>query len=281
MPDKAARRPSSRDWRAVEAARNGHTESSAKPGAKPTPRDRLVEVCKISRSTSVTAPTFNRRPAMPTPATFLTFLAALCLLELSPGPDMMLVLARGVGQGRRTALFTVVGMVFVAGIVQVSMLVLGLATLIHRYPTALNVLRWAGAVYLIWLGVKMLAASASGHTRTKSEAPVSDWKAVRQGALNSLTNPKSLLFMFAFLPQFVDPARGPLWSQFLILGSIQKLTGIVSLGGVAFASGTVGEWLRRYPRLIAWQERFTGVVMIALGVRLFFSGGAPARPVNR
>nr|WP_277397752.1 LysE family translocator [Paraburkholderia sp. Ac-20347] len=132
----------------------------------------------------------------------------MSLLEISPGPDMMLVLARGIGQGKRTALFTVVGMMFVAGIVQVSMLVLGLATVIHTYPTALNLLRWAGAVYLIWLGLKMLAASASAHTRAKSVGPISDREAVWQGAINSLTNPKSLLFMFAFLPQFIDPAQG-------------------------------------------------------------------------
>lgn len=209
---------------------------------------------------------------MPTAGTFLAFLAALVLLELSPGPDMMLVLARGVGQGRRTALFTVVGMVFVAGIVQVSMLVLGLAALVGAYPMALDVLRWSGAAYLAWLGVRLLASSASGPMGTRRAEPISDWRAVQQGAVNSLTNPKSLLFMFAFLPQFVDPAQGPLWLQLLVLGTIQKLAGVLSLGGVAYASGAVGQWLHRYPRLIAWQERFTGAVMVALGVRLFLAG---------
>ena len=210
---------------------------------------------------------------MPTAGTFLAFLAALTLLELSPGPDMMLVIARGVGQGRRTALFTVAGMVFVAGIVQVSMLVLGLATLVGAYPMALDVLRWSGAAYLAWLGVRLLASSASGPVGAGRLAPISDWKAVQQGAVNSLTNPKSLLFMFAFLPQFVDPAQGPLWLQLLVLGTIQKLAGVLSLGGVAYASGAAGQWLHRYPGLIAWQERFTGVVMVALGVRLFLAGG--------
>ena len=211
---------------------------------------------------------------MPTAETFLTFLAALALLELSPGPDMMLVMARGIGQGRRTALLTVVGMVFVAGVVQVSMLVLGLASLVGAYPMALQLLQWAGAAYLVWLGVKMLASSASAQPLHSKTGPISDWKAVKQGAINSLTNPKSLLFMFAFLPQFVDPAQGPVWLQLLILGTIQKLAGIVSLGGIALASGQVGQWLGRYPRLIVWQERFTGLVMIGLGVRLFLSGSS-------
>lgn len=219
---------------------------------------------------------------MPTAEVFLPFLAALLLLELSPGPDMMLVMARGIGQGRRTALFTVVGMVFVAGIVQVSLLVLGLATLVGAYPMALSVLQWVGAAYLVWLGARTLLSSGAAHRQGKRSGPISDWQAVMQGATNSLTNPKSLLFMFAFLPQFVDPARGPVWLQLLVLGSIQKLAGILSQGSIAFASGTVGQWLNRYPRLIAWQEKFTGVVMIALGVRLFLSDlGASALPRPR
>lgn len=112
----------------------------------------------------------------------------------------------------------------------------------------------------------------------RKAGPVSGWSAVREGTINSLTNPKSLLFMFTFLPLFVDPQAGPVWLQLLVLGSIQKLIGIVSLGSVAMASGSIGQFLNRWPRLLAWQERFTGVVMIALGVRLLLSGGSSAAP---
>ncbi|MCT7321974.1 LysE family translocator [Klebsiella quasipneumoniae] len=208
---------------------------------------------------------------MPSIETFMTFLLALALLEISPGPDMMLTIARGVGQGRRIALLTVLGNVFVAGFVQVSFLVLGLVTVVHAWPVALDLLRWAGAAYLMWLGIKMIATSGTD-TRLRKTAKISDWNAVKEGALNSLTNPKSLLFMFAFLPQFVDPAAGPVWLQLLVLGSIQKLAGIVSLGAVAMASGTFGNWLSTHPGVIKWQERFTGVVMIGLGIRMLFSG---------
>lgn len=221
---------------------------------------------------------------MPSPDVFLAFLTALLLLELSPGPDMMLVIARGVGQGRRTALFTVVGMVFVAGVVQVSLLVLGLAALVASAPMALQLLQWVGAAYLVWLGIKTWRASgAAPQSERAAPTPVSDWQAVRQGALNNLTNPKSLLFMFAFLPQFVDSAQGPVWLQLLVLGSLQKLAGIASLGSIALAAGSVGQWLGRHPRLIAWQEKFTGAVMLALGVRLFFAdlGNAAALPRGR
>jgi threonine/homoserine/homoserine lactone efflux protein len=209
----------------------------------------------------------------------LTFLAALLVLEITPGPDMMLVIARGIGQGRRIAFLTVVGMVFLAGIVQVGLLVLGVTSLLQAYPSGLVALQWLGALYMLYLGARMIRSSFGKHGNKRlSVTRISDWTAIREGAINSLTNPKSLLFMFAFLPQFVDPNAGPVWTQLLILGSIQKLAGVASLGSVAMASGTVGQWLHRWPNLLAWQERFTGLVMIGLGLRLLIHGNPPHRP---
>lgn len=220
---------------------------------------------------------------MPDPSTFLTFLIALAVLEITPGPDMMLIIARGVGQGRKVALLTVAGNIFVAGTIQVALLVLGLASLLAAYPAALRMLQWAGAIYLLYLGTRMIWASFRHQVAGGSKvSPVSGWTAVRQGAINSLTNPKSLLFMFTFLPLFVDPEAGPVWLQLLVLGAIQKLIGIFSLGSVAVAAGSVGHFLHRWPRLLAWQERFTGVVMIALGIRLLVWGGsAPPAATGR
>lgn len=210
---------------------------------------------------------------MPDISSLLLFLAALLILEITPGPDMMLVLARGIGQGRRIAMLTVVGVVFVAGAVQVGLLVLGIASLLQAYPFGLALLQWAGAVYLLYLGGRMVLSSfGAGRCERPGIRAMSDWSAIRQGTLNSLTNPKSLLFMFAFLPQFVDPASGPAWMQLLVLGTIQKLAGILSLGSVAVASGTVGHWLFRRPSFLAWQQRFTGAVMIVLGLRLLWTG---------
>ncbi|TPM28301.1 LysE family translocator [Mesorhizobium sp. B2-3-4] len=215
---------------------------------------------------------------MPDFSTLLTFFTALLVLEITPGPDMMLIIARGVGQGRKVAILTVVGNLFVAGPIQVALLVLGLASLLASYPSALSVLQVAGALYLLYLGGRLIRGSFGPHASSIARArPVSDWRAVREGAINSLTNPKSLLFMFTFLPLFVDPHAGPVWLQLLILGSIQKLIGIFSLGSVAMASGTVGHWLRRWPKLLVWQERFTGLVMVGLGLRLLFSGNLAQR----
>ena len=214
---------------------------------------------------------------MPDISTLLTFALALLVLEITPGPDMMLVLARGIGQGRRVALLTVVGMVFLAGVVQVALLVLGVALLLKAYPASLLLLQWAGAAYLLYLGAKMIAASRhAGERRRPETAGISDWTAMRDGTINSLTNPKSLLFMFAFLPQFVDPQAGPVWLQLALLGTVQKLAGVLSLGGVALASGTIGQMLYRRPGFLQWQERFTGLVMLGLGLRLLLSGSGSA-----
>lgn len=220
---------------------------------------------------------------MPDASTFLTFFAALAVLEITPGPDMMLIIARGVGQGRKVAVLTVVGNIFVAGTIQVGLLVLGLASLLAAYPGALQILQWAGAIYLLYLGIRMIWGSFKNNAASALKAkPASGWRAVREGAINSLTNPKSLLFMFTFLQLFVDPNAGPVWPQLLVLGSIQKLIGVFSLGGVALASGSVGQFLNRWPKLLAWQERFTGIVMVGLGIRLLLSGSlSPAPSVAR
>ena len=209
---------------------------------------------------------------MPDTSALLTFIAALIVLEITPGPDMMLVLARGIGQGRRVAVLTVCGMIFVAGFVQIGLLVLGIASLLQAYPAGLVVLQWAGALYLLYLGARMIGSSLGGaRNKRPPVARTSDWAAVREGTVNSLTNPKSLLFMFAFLPQFIDPNSGPIWVQLIVLGTVQKLAGVLSLGGVALASGTIGQWLYRWPNLLTWQQRFTGMVMIGLGLRLLIS----------
>jgi threonine/homoserine/homoserine lactone efflux protein len=101
---------------------------------------------------------------------------------------------------------------------------------------------------------------------------------VRDGFINNLTNPKAILFMFAFLPQFVSPDRGSVAAQLLVLGLTQKATGFVVQGSVALASGAVGASLARWPGFVAWQERFTGLVMVGLGLRLFLTGdGRTAR----
>lgn len=215
---------------------------------------------------------------MPGIEALVAFAVALFFLELTPGPDMMLVIGRGIGQGRKIALLTVVGSVFVSGAVQVSLLVLGVASLLQTHPLALEILRWVGAVYLFWYGLHLIGSFREIKNNNSVPSTTSSWTAVRDGTINNLANPKSFLFMFAFLPQFVDPSAGPVWVQLLVLGSLQKLAGIFSLGSVAMVSGMVGKWFQRWPRMLVWQQRFTGLVMIGLALRLVLSGSANVSP---
>jgi threonine/homoserine/homoserine lactone efflux protein len=211
---------------------------------------------------------------MPQLEILLAFGVAVLVMQLTPGPDMMLIVGRGIGQGRKVALCIVLGMTLLAGSVQLPLLALGVASLLQSSAFALSMLQWAGACYLIWLGGRLLWTSTRTPIAASMPSQVSAWSAMREGAINNLTNPKPLLFMFAFLPQFVDPTQGPVWMQLLALGLVQKLCGVVILSSVAFASGAVGGWLARRPGIVAWQERFTGVVMVALGIRLLLGGDA-------
>lgn len=172
-------------------------------------------------------------------------------------------------------------MTSLAGLVQLLLLVLGVTSLLQASPMAFEALRWAGAAYLIWLGAKLLVGAGRhvGGASTTRPSRVANVAALREGLINNLTNPKAMVFLFAFLPQFIVPASS--WSvtaQLLVLGTVTKLSNFMIMSTVALSAGAFGGWLAR-PGLIAWQERFSGLVMVSLGLRLAFAGdGRPARP---
>ncbi len=176
-----------------------------------------------------------------------TFVAAVVVLAATPGPDMMLLISRGVGHGPRMAFYTAVGFTL-AGLVQLPLLALGVAS-------------------LIWRGIQIFLRRRRT-TPATSRANVTRPLALRDGLVASLTNPKGLIFLLAFLPQFVDPTAGSVTLQLLLLGGIMKLSALVIEGSVALASGFVGGWLARRPNFIVWQERVAGIVMLGLGLRL-------------
>lgn len=211
--------------------------------------------------------------------TLAPFFLAVVALQISPGPDMLLILGRGIGQGRRVAFLTAVGATLAAGLIQLPLLALGVASLIQSSPLAFDILRWAGAAYLIWLGIKLLLQSRGPLDAATLTAPISNLAALRGGLVSNLTNPKVVVFMLAFLPQFVDPNSGwPVTVQLLALGAMQKLSGFAILSLVAVSAGSIGNWLSGRPRLIVWQKRFTAAVMIGLGLRLALFGDArPSR----
>lgn len=219
----------------------------------------------------------SRRPhrftRMPDPSTYAAFLGAVLAYQLScVGPDMMLVISRGIGQGRQAALAAALGCV-AAGLVQIPLLAMGLATVILSSPLLYKALQLIGAAYLIYVGIRFLAAGDTGKNQD-CVASASLFGAFRQGMICNLTNPAALSFMLAILPQFVHPSAGSPALQFVILGGSMKATGLLILGAVALTSGAFSSWLARNRPIMVWQQRIAGTIMIALGIRLLLPGDA-------
>jgi threonine/homoserine/homoserine lactone efflux protein len=215
---------------------------------------------------------------MPDPTTYLAFLGALLAYQLSgPGPDMVLVASRGIAHGRKMAFVTAIGCVS-AGVVQIPLLALGLASLINASPLAHEILRWVGAIYLIYVGAKLLLSARRVESRREADvSPPSLWSAFSQGMISNLTNPQTLAFMLALLPQFVTAIGSSPMLQLVILGLTMKGVGLIVLGSVALASGSAGSWLAGRPRALAWQRGFAGVAMIGLALYMLFADGAMRR----
>lgn len=202
---------------------------------------------------------------MPEKAAFLAFLIAALALNLAPGPDMLYVIGRSVGQGRKAGIVSSLG-VFVGCWVHILAAAFGIAALLRSSPVAFNVVRYAGAAYLIYLGIKMLAQK----TDLSSQQLKAERLGVifRQGAITNMLNPKVAIFFLAFLPQFVDARRGSVVLQILLLGLIFNVGGTLVNLAVAYAGGTLGELLRRNQSIARLQRRFTGLIFVGLGLRL-------------
>jgi threonine/homoserine/homoserine lactone efflux protein len=200
-------------------------------------------------------------------STFLAFAVATLLLNLTPGPDMMYVLARSIGQGRRAGILSALGIA--AGcLVHTLAASLGLAALLHSVPWTFRFIRWAGSAYLIFLGIRLLIRRASGDS--VSTLPADSGAAIfRQGVLTNVFNPKVALFFLAFLPQFVDSTRGNIGLQMAFLGLYFVFSGTVVTLTVAALAGVAGNALRR-TRVRATVERASGAVFVAMGVRVAF-----------
>jgi threonine/homoserine/homoserine lactone efflux protein len=185
-------------------------------------------------------------------------LAAVALLVI-PGPAVLYVVVQGAEQGRRVGLASVAG-IHLGTLVHVAAATVGLSALIVASSLAFNVVKYAGAAYLIYLGIrKLLGRDDVEHVGRRRE---SLRHAFVRGAVVNVLNPKTALFFLALLPQFVDTDRGGVWSQALVLGLVFVALGLVSDSLYAVAAGSVGELLRRRRRALRYGS---GVVFIGLG----------------
>ncbi len=201
---------------------------------------------------------------MPTLPTISLFLLASLGLLLVPGPAVLYIITRSVEQGRRAGLASMLGVESAASVHTVAA-ALGLSALLLTSALAFSVVKYLGAGYLIYLGVRtLLKREKSGETAV--QVPKSPSRLFTQGFLVNLLNPKTALFFYAFLPQFVDPARGAVIEQILLFGAIFVLLAICTDGLYALLSSTAGNFLKRNTYVRRLQRYITGCVYIVLGI---------------
>ncbi len=199
------------------------------------------------------------------------FMLTALLILVIPGPSVLFVISRGVAYGRRTALATVVGN-STGSFVQMSLVALGLGSIVERSITAYNVVKFVGAAYLIYLGIQ---AFRHRHARADASSIGAEPKALRrvlrEGFLVGVTNPKVIVFASAALPQFVDRERGHVPLQMLVLAFVFQGLATLSDGTYGMLAGSMRNWFARSPKRLSTMSGFGGLAIIGLGINLAVS----------
>ncbi|GCE07223.1 LysE family translocator [Dictyobacter aurantiacus] len=196
------------------------------------------------------------------------FLMAAWALNIAPGPDMLYVIARSAGQGQRAGFVSALG-IAVGSLIQTCIVALGLASILAAVPLAYNLVKFVGAAYLVYLGVRTLLSRQHSLIAPQVER-MGLWRVFAQGVITNVLNPKVALFFLAFLPQFTSPAHGSVPLQIIILGTIFNISGTVVNFIVALFASVLGRWLKGHARASKMLNWLTGGIFIGLGVRLAF-----------
>jgi len=197
------------------------------------------------------------------------FISVASILVFMPGPNTLYIIARSIQQGRLAGIVSSLG-VQVGTMVHIVAAALGLSALLVSSALAFNLVKYAGAAYLIYLGIKTFFTKERIESTTVKKAALS--RVFYQGVVVNLLNPKTALFFFAFLPQFIDVARGAVVMQVALLGAILVFLGTLSDSIYALASGSIGNWLRGNLKFLRAQRYFAGSVYIGLGAATALSG---------
>ncbi len=198
----------------------------------------------------------------------LIFVVTSLVIILTPGQDMILVMSRAVAQGAKAGIATAAGVSL--GLLGHTLLTaLGLGSLLMASELLFTILKFVGAAYLIYLGIRLVLSKSSKLELEKAK-PSSLKRLFMQGALSNISNPKVTIFYFAFLPQFISHTAQKPALLLLVLGvSFSALTFMVK-GPVGYFAGILSSWLRARPRVLKYIDRFSGTVLIALGLKLAF-----------
>src|SRR5207249_5538614 len=204
-------------------------------------------------------------------SSLLLFVTGAAVLLVIPGPAVTYVVSRSIGHGRAAGLVSVLGIV-TGTLCHVVAAALGISALLASSAVAFQFVKYLGAAYLVYLGIKTLRRK----DEQLVEAATGETKLIRlygQGLLVNVLNPKTGLFFLAFLPQFVEPSRGAVGSQVLALGLLFVLLGLVTDGLYAIGAGSAGRWLRANPRFVSGQRWVSGSMYIGLGVAAALTSG--------
>jgi threonine/homoserine/homoserine lactone efflux protein len=212
---------------------------------------------------------------MPDAATLAVFAVAAVTLLVIPGPAVLYIVSRSVGQGRAAGLASVCG-IHVGSLLHVAAAALGLSALLVSSALAYDTVRYLGAAYLVWLGVQRLLArdedtAAAGAARDRLG------RVFAQGVVVNVLNPKTALFFFAFLPQFVDAAAGSVTLQVAVLGATFVALGLVTDSAYALLASTGAGLLRRRRRVARASRLVSGGVLVGLGVTTALAGSRSGR----
>jgi threonine/homoserine/homoserine lactone efflux protein len=210
---------------------------------------------------------------MPDAHAYVLFVMAALALLLVPGPAVVYVVARSVSGGRLTGLVSVLG-IELGTLTHVVFAAAGLSAIVASSVVAFSVVKWLGAAYLVYLGLKQILGRGGEEEDTElADSEDSRFRVFYQSVLVQILNPKVALFFLAFLPQFVDPSRGAAWTQIVVLGATLAFLGLFTDGLYALLGGTAGGWIRKRGGSLRRAGRYvTGGIYIALGAVAAISG---------
>ncbi|MBV1868074.1 MAG: LysE family translocator [Marinosulfonomonas sp.] len=196
-----------------------------------------------------------------------TFTTAAVLLNLSPGPDIAFILSQTVRGGRKAGFAAMAG-IWTGAFVHVLLAAVGLSAILATSAVAFSIVKWAGAAYLIWLGISALRSKGGSYGADVTTPVKSSTAIMRQGVMVSLLNPKVAIFFLAFLPQFVVPGAGPTWAQLFLHGILIIVVAALIEPPLVLLGERLTTKLRDNPKVGLWMDRSLGVIFVALGIRL-------------
>jgi threonine/homoserine/homoserine lactone efflux protein len=202
-------------------------------------------------------------------------MGATLVFLLTPGPAVFYIVARSIDQGRAAGFVSTLGL-NTGSLVHVAAAAFGVSAVLMSSAAAFNVVKYLGAAYFIYLGVRKLLVRDEEQTQ-QARPPQKLSQIFSQGVLVSILNPKTALFFFAFLPQFVDPARGSVTAQILFLGAVFVMMAFMSDICYAMLAGTLGQWLKGNLRFLRAQRYFMGSAYIALGLGAALVGSSKSK----